>query len=236
MSGLKRGGYLLKWFKHFSDSLDDPFIVALMDKFGATGYVVWFGTIEIISKENGNEITGELTISPAFLRRKLRTSRTKLREVYEYCQTFARLSFDFSEKEWKLYLPKMADIKDNYTKDLQAACKKLSNHKEVEVEEEKEEEEEFKEYARFFEKFWKAYPARNGKKLNRKLCFDYIRKNKIDRDLLFQAVGNYAKSKNGREGFAKDPIRFLRADFWKEYIEPEKKGDDARRAARLETM
>jgi hypothetical protein len=112
----------MKWFKHYSDALDDPFICALMDEFGHTGYVVWFGLIEIIAKESGNNLTGKLDISPTYLRRKLRTSQTKLRQVFTFCQTFDKVSFTFSE---------MLELKDNYTKDLQGTGKKLSKHKEV---------------------------------------------------------------------------------------------------------
>lgn len=129
-----------------SDSLDDPFIVALMDEFGPTGYVVWFGLIEIIAKENGAELTGKLSVSPTYLRRKLRTSSTKLRQVFDYCQGFTRLSVTFCEKEWHFEFPKIAEIKDNYTKDLQAAGKKPSNHKEVEAEKEEDKEKDSRKF------------------------------------------------------------------------------------------
>ena len=126
----------MKWFKHMTDSLDDPFIHELMDNFSHLGYAVWFGLIEIIAKENKNSITGNLSVSPTYLRRKLRTSPTKLREVLDFCQTHLRLTVNFSEKNWEITFPKIAKIKDNYTKDLQAPCKKLS------IEEEEEEEKE----------------------------------------------------------------------------------------------
>ncbi len=59
----------MRWFKHFSDSLDDPFIQVLMDNFGHLGYVVWFGLLETIAKENGYTLTGNLVVSPTYLRR-----------------------------------------------------------------------------------------------------------------------------------------------------------------------
>ena len=114
-----------------------------MDEFGHFGYAVWFGLIEIIAKENGNTITGKLSISPTYLRRKLRTSSTKLRQVLTFCQGFAKVSVNFSEKKWDIDFPKIAEIKDNYTKDLQATSKKPSKHKEV-YKEEKEKEKEKK--------------------------------------------------------------------------------------------
>src|SRR3990167_1867040 len=139
-----------------TDSLDDPFIQDLMDKFSHMGYVAYFGLIEIIAKENKNSITGNLSVSPAYLRRKLRTSPTKLREVFDYCQTVGKLSVNYFEKNWEFSFPKMAEIKDNYTKDLQGACKKLS----IEEEEEEEEEEEKEVDKKKIEKEKKIMPSR----------------------------------------------------------------------------
>ena len=141
----------MKWFKHMTDSLDDPFIHDLMDEFGAVGYLAYFGIIEIICKENGRDLTGKLSISPTYLRRKLRTSQGKLRQVFDFCQTFGKLSVNFSEKIWEFEFTKIADIKDNYTKDLQATGKKPSKQKEEEkeVEEYKEEKDKKKKYGEY---------------------------------------------------------------------------------------
>lgn len=168
----------MKWFKHHTDSLDDPFIQALMDRFRHLGYVAYFGLIEIIAREYGKDAScKKFSFESAYLRRKLRSSETKLREVYEYCQTVGKLSVTFSEKEWEFEFPKIVEIKDNYTKDLQGAGKKVSLDKEVEVE--KEEEKEKKEKKKttrvsgvfsegiqkeLFEERWGLYPKKDGRK------------------------------------------------------------------------
>ena len=149
----------MKWYKHFSDALDDPFIQALMDKFGHKGYVAWFGLIEIIAKESGTELTGKLDISPTYLKRKLRISTTKLSQIFHFCDTFAKVSVNFSENNWHFDMPKMLELKDNYTRDLEVASKKPSKHKEEEVEEEVEEEKEEDKKQRYLEKAKKE----NGK-------------------------------------------------------------------------
>ena len=130
----------MKWYKHHTDSLSDPFIEELMDKFSHSGYVAWFGLIEIICKENGNNLTGNLDITPTYLKRKLRISPTKLQQIFGFCSTNGKLLFDFSKEKWHFQFPKIAEIKDNYTKDLQVASKKLSKQKEKEKENEKEKE------------------------------------------------------------------------------------------------
>jgi septum formation inhibitor MinC len=109
-----------------------------MDEFSHLGYTVWFGLIEIICKETGKDLTKKFECKPQYLRRKLRTSQTKLREVFEYCQRDGRLLATFSQERWEFQLPKIAEIKDNYTKDLQVTSKKPSKHKEVEVDKEVE--------------------------------------------------------------------------------------------------
>jgi|ETNmetMinimDraft_20_1059909.scaffolds.fasta_scaffold11779_3 predicted O-linked N-acetylglucosamine transferase (SPINDLY family) len=134
----------MKWFKHFSDSHDDPFIQELIDRFGSQGYHAYFGLIEIISKEDGYDLTGRLSIKPIYLKRKLRISVEKLQKIYSFCSTYAeqkegnnqtkpKLMFNSSQEYWHFDFPKILEIKDNYAKDLQVSNKKVS------IEEEEEE-------------------------------------------------------------------------------------------------
>lgn len=76
-----------------------------------------------------------------------------------------------------------------------------------------------------FELLWKIYPQRHGKKVGKKECLDYFLQ-AISREefpSLMVAVENYAVSKDAIEGYAKDPIRFLKKDRWKDWIEPPEK-------------
>jgi hypothetical protein len=76
-----------------------------------------------------------------------------------------------------------------------------------------------------FEDFWNAYPSRNGKKLLKQEAKEFYLKNIQDEEavLLLQATKNYAASKTAMDGYAKDPVRFLKKNFWKDWIEPEEK-------------
>ena len=75
-----------------------------------------------------------------------------------------------------------------------------------------------------FESFWEEYPARNGKKLLKAEAERLFAKIKDgDIELIMQAVRNYANSKGCRNGYAKDAVRFLRNNFWRDWLEPEKK-------------
>ena len=70
-----------------------------------------------------------------------------------------------------------------------------------------------------FEKFWEAYPKRNNKRVGRKSTFDIFKKipeNEFDR--LIQNTKNYSQKIGD---YAKDPERFLKKDYWKDWEEVE---------------
>jgi phage replication O-like protein O len=80
-------------------------------------------------------------------------------------------------------------------------------------------------YATFFKTFWKTYPARNGRKVGKKVAEEYFHKipeNEI-KSLLVATV-NYANEV--KPGYAKDPERFLKKDFWKDWLKKESSNDD----------
>ena len=75
-----------------------------------------------------------------------------------------------------------------------------------------------------FKKFWEIYPGRNGKKVGKVEAKEFFLSTKIkdeELELILQAVTNYARSDAATRGFAKDAVRFLRKDFWHDWIEPE---------------
>lgn len=74
-----------------------------------------------------------------------------------------------------------------------------------------------------FDTFWDIYPSRNGKKLYKQNTQDYFLKIKpSDISLVIQATKNYASSEMIKKGIGiKDPIRFLKKEVWREWIEPE---------------
>jgi hypothetical protein len=73
-----------------------------------------------------------------------------------------------------------------------------------------------------FDTFWKTYPARNGKKLEKG---ETLRKFKLlsesDQISCVQAAKNYSDSQQAKTGYVRDPKRFLTNNFWKDWINPE---------------
>lgn len=72
-----------------------------------------------------------------------------------------------------------------------------------------------------FEAFWLAYPSRNGRKRGKRKTLGIWRQaiGKGQRQALIEAATHYAGSREAQEGFARDPERFLKADWWRDWLE-----------------
>lgn len=76
-----------------------------------------------------------------------------------------------------------------------------------------------------FDEFWRIYPPRNGKKLLKGDAEEFFLEKIKDEDieLVLQAARNYATSRAVTDEIGiRDAIRFLRKEYWQEWIEPEK--------------
>lgn len=81
-------------------------------------------------------------------------------------------------------------------------------------------------YMSWFDIFWETYPKRNGKKVGKQECIVFCKNfENGDRELIIQAALNYSKSDEAKKGFARDPIRFLKKDWWKDWTEFKPKTD-----------
>jgi hypothetical protein len=75
-------------------------------------------------------------------------------------------------------------------------------------------------YSEEFERFWRAYPSRNGRKNGKRAAFDLWRRIAADdRDLLVAAAEKYAASLTAKRGFARDPERFLKREWWRDWVD-----------------
>lgn len=77
-------------------------------------------------------------------------------------------------------------------------------------------------YNESFEKFWKAYPSRNGKKYGKPNAYkNFLNFKEEQWPQLIECANNYSKSQKARSNFAKDPERFLKNGYWQDWKEPE---------------
>jgi len=103
---------------------------------------------------------------------------------------------------------------------------KNNKEKEGDCKEEGKEKIDKKQVEEFFERVWQAYPKRKGKKVGKKECWEFV-KEKIkptEWDDLLKATENYAKSDESVEGYARDPIRFLKKEYWRDWVDVELSG------------
>jgi hypothetical protein len=73
-----------------------------------------------------------------------------------------------------------------------------------------------------FNQFWEKYPPRNGKKLEKTATHEaYLDIHEKHYPDIWKAVNYYANDIEIKKGIGiKDPKRFLKKDFWREYLEP----------------
>jgi len=105
----------MKWFKHMAGSLDSSFICELIDEYGPSGYLVYFGCMEILADKFDVECPGKVTLSWAYLRRKLHLKSVTIRNVLTFCQEKDRINSVSEGKHVTLNCPKFAALCDEYT-------------------------------------------------------------------------------------------------------------------------
>ena len=110
----------MKWFKHISDSLDDPFINELLDDFGSDAYIVFFGTIEVYSREFSPELSWKLDVKVKHLCRKTRTSVAKLKKILSKIHKW---EVEYKDDRVCIFIPKFTQLLDNYTRNTNPASK-----------------------------------------------------------------------------------------------------------------
>lgn len=106
----------IKWFKHISDSLDDPFIFDLIKQHGADGYLVFFGTLEVYAREFKTRRGWKLEVSTDFLRSKLGyKDEQKMFSVLKSISDEKKWEININENRILIKVPKFNELADNYT-------------------------------------------------------------------------------------------------------------------------
>jgi len=79
---------------------------------------------------------------------------------------------------------------------------------------------------KYFDKFmdfWKAYPRRHGVKVGKVATLALFKKiPKADWTKVTIAAIHYSASQQATEGFVRDPERFLKKDYWRDWVEKPK--------------
>jgi len=115
--------------------MDDLFIKDLERKFSHAGYAFWFKTLELIAAHGEG---GKLTISWSNYLDKLHMRRALVEQLLTFCETFAKLLWNFCGENVEISCPKFSEYADNFTK----YGRKLQSDFEVTSKQEEEGEEE----------------------------------------------------------------------------------------------
>lgn len=231
----------MKWYKHVSTSLDDPFICELLDEFGADAYMVFFGVLEIYAREYSPESCWKLDEKVSYFRRKLRTSASKFQKILS---KIYKWEVSFHDDRVSIYIPKFSDLLDNYTRNTNPkTCNTLASDSQETFQPIKNKEERIKKkekdntipdksgssYSDDFEIFWKSYPKRSGSK---KAAYENWRKLNGDKpalDLILSAITAQIEWRDNANGKFrpewKDPERWIKERMWEAELdaEPEQK-------------
>lgn len=167
----------MKWFKHISDSLDDPFIFELMSEFGSDGYVVFFGVLEIYSREFRTENGWKLETIPSYFHKKLLISPKKIKKILS---KIYKWEVELSDDKIRIFIPKFKELMDESTlKKIRDNENSFRNNpgtipKNATTEEEEDIDKDKytpltprkklgASYTDDFETFWKVFPRKVGK-------------------------------------------------------------------------
>ena len=129
----------MKWFKHISDSLDDPFIFDLISEFGGDGYLVFFGMLEVLARECDGDFTKLQPFSDKFLAKKFQLSVRKLSKILQFIKKNDRFLVEIEGKTILINCPKLRELQDDYSKKKRLKCPDtISTNYQLEVDKDKE--------------------------------------------------------------------------------------------------
>ena len=116
----------MKWFKHFSDSHNDPHLAVARKQFGTTGPHIFWTTLEFYAKEFDHfdpDGDGFLQISWLEFQQKCKKSRASVQRVLDFFATCFRKGEEEPRILWRddgeylwLKVPKFIELADEYTR------------------------------------------------------------------------------------------------------------------------
>jgi len=122
----------MKWFKHYTDASRSEKLESLIDKTGLEGYARYFLLVELLAEKfDGKNTT--FRINKRTLSRQLRYYRHTMAEQWlNNGQTLGLYNFQCDGDVYVIVFPKLLEIKDNHTRNLQVTSKKVAPRKDKE--------------------------------------------------------------------------------------------------------
>jgi hypothetical protein len=220
----------MKWFKHITDSLDDPFIFELMEQFGSDGYLTFFGVVEIYAREFQTENDWKLTVSWNYLHKKLLVSSQKLKKILSKIHKW---DINYTDTHVTIFIPKFKQLLDESTlKKLRESEKSFRNSSGIIPKTEPTDKDKDKETpivpsanrklnGEAFATFWRVYPKKKSKGQAEKI----FKKINPDEQLLASMIAKIEQAKKSEQWlkdggqFIPHPATWLNAKGWEDEIE-----------------
>lgn len=218
----------------------------LREKYGNDGYAAWYILLEKLGHANHHYLDLSDKTAMMLVSSAIKVTETRLTEIIRDLVTLKAFDSDLWDNYQVLYSQEFSDsVADAYAKRSNEIFDYDSLRRLYPVKvpvnpvnspvkpqrKEKKSKEEKNIYTEKFSLFWEIYPKRNGKKVGKQATWKKFQKLKLsDLDLIIKNAENYGVGND----YPKDPERFLKDDFWRDWDTPQKRKETAdERTARL---
>lgn len=124
----------MKWFKHITDAGESTSLNNMISEHGLIYYAHYFLLIELLAKRYDGE-NEEIELNLNVISSKVRIKfRKKLITFLQLLPNFFELSVQIHGESCTIFYPKLREIKDNHTTNLQVKNKKLASNLPLEEE------------------------------------------------------------------------------------------------------
>jgi hypothetical protein len=205
-------------------------------KYGSDGYAIWYQLLEQLGDADNHYLNLSDETELMLLSTELMTTETKLTEVITDLIRLKVFHKELWEKHSIVFCEKFInEIDDAYSKrknkciSLQGLLSLLSiklrkkpsnggNNTPRKPQSKVEKSKEKNIYKEKFDLFWSNYPKRKGKKVGKSITLELFEKLPLsDLDRICVNAKNYGIDNE----YPKDPERFIKNDFWKDWDSPQ---------------
>lgn len=106
----------MKWFKHFTDASDDEFIAGLENKFGLAGYARLWKLLEAVGAQFKKDGRPVAAYPWPVWQAKLKGKRKKLETFLVHLENKHRINQKLTGNILEIKIPKLLQIRDEYSK------------------------------------------------------------------------------------------------------------------------
>lgn len=229
---MERLGYIRLWRKTLDSMVhSDAVVLAVWVSLllRANWKTSWFRGVKLDP--------GQVVVSQETLAKELGLGRQKVRRALGVLEKSGNINQRTNQRvsvvticNWSRYQAEQDDVNqsDNHLTTNDQPPANHSPTRSKEEEESKELQEARLRSKNRFSRFWESYPRRDGKRAGKaKAEAKFVKFSEADQEAAILAAGHYADSRQARDGFARDAHRFLAADEWRVWLQPEDSGDPA---------